>query len=175
MGRGLDVTALAAKFDRCFEEMRRRGGLTVAIGDLGNELGMGAIRDGVRASIPFGRDCECPCGVGIAAEVESEVTVTGAVSDWAAYGLAAAIAFITGKRNALHTPEMERRLLRAAVDAGMIDGSGYAIPAVDGSDEDYNARLVATLGDVIESPLRTLNRFRPMFERVEKLRAEAKS
>lgn len=175
MGNGIDVSALAAKFDHCFEEMRRRGGLTVAIGDRGNELGMGAIRDGVRADVPFGRDCGCPCGTGIAAEVESDVTITAAVSDWAAYGLAAAIAFVTGKRDALHGPNLEYRILRSAAEAGMIDGSGYAIPAVDGIGEDYNARLVQMLGDVIEYPLRTMARYEMMFERMLKLKEKGRS
>jgi hypothetical protein len=171
MGNGTDVTALAAKIDRFFEEVHRRGGLTVAIGDLGNEMGMGAIREGVRREVPFGRECGCPCGAGIAAEVQSDHTIVGAVSDWAAYGLAAAIAFVSGKREALHTGEMEKRLLRAAVQAGLVDGSGYAIPSVDGIDETYNARLVETLGDVIEYPVKTKMRYRMMFERVKELRA----
>lgn len=171
MGNGTDVTAHAAKFDHCFEEMRRRGGFTVAIGDLGNELGMGAIREEVRAGVPFGRECACPCGAGIAAAVVSDATIAASVSDWAAYGLAAGVAFVSGKRNALHSPELERRLLRAAVDAGLIDGSGYAIPSVDGIDEDYNAALVRQLGDIIDYPLRTKERYQLMFERVERLRA----
>jgi hypothetical protein len=175
MGNGVDVTTLAAKFDECFVEMRARGGLTVAIGDRGNELGMGAIRDAVRAEIPFGRDCGCPCGAGIAAEVVSDVTITAAVSDWGAYGLAAAIAFVTQKRNALHGPSVEQRILRSAVEAGMIDGSGYAIPAVDGVGEDYNAWLVQILGEVVEYPLRMKARYAAMYERMLRLRAEGRA
>jgi hypothetical protein len=175
MGNGIDVTALAAKFDECFVEMRSRKGLTVAIGDRGNELGMGAIRDAVRAEIPYGRDCGCPCGAGIAAEVVADVTITAAVSDWGAYGLAAAIAFVTQKRDALHSPSVEQRILRSAVEAGMIDGSGYAIPAVDGVGEDYNASLVQMLGEVIEYPIRAKARYAAMFERMLKLRAEGRA
>lgn len=42
--------------------VREGGALTVAIGDFGNELGMGAIGETVRSVTPAGARCECACG-----------------------------------------------------------------------------------------------------------------
>ncbi|MBI3977152.1 MAG: DUF4392 domain-containing protein [Chloroflexi bacterium] len=172
MGNGVAVTEPAAKLDHLFERAAARGALTVAIGDLGNELGMGRLQEAVRAQIPFGARCACPCGGGIAAAVGADATVVAAVSDWAAYGLAAALRYLTGRSEALHSGELECRLLRAAVAAGLIDGSGYAIPAVDGIGEEHNARLVEMLRTVVEQPLVTRERMQPMFERVLELRGQ---
>jgi len=142
----------------------------VAVGDVGNELGMGRVREAVRASIPFGAECASPCGGGIAAAVEAEETVVAAVSDWAAFGLAAALRFLSGRPEALHSGESERQLLRAGVAAGLVDGSGYAVPAVHTIGGEFNALLVEMFRWAVEQPVRTRDHLRPMFERVVTLR-----
>ena len=67
---GLDVTELEAKQDVLFEKLQAMGVLNIAIGDLGNEIGMGAIRDTLETYIPYaGPDaCRCGCGGGIAVQ-----------------------------------------------------------------------------------------------------------
>lgn len=166
MGNGTDVSALAAKIDHLFEAAAAGGALTLAIGDLGNELGLGSLSETVRRRVPWGAHCQCPCGQGLAAAVEAEVVMTAAISDWGAYALAAALAYVSGNLEALHSPETEVHMLQTAVAAGLIDGSGFAIPAVDGATADYNARLVAMLRDLLAYPTRTRQRFAPMFERI---------
>ena len=166
MGNGVPVTDLAAKVDVLFEEVARRGGLTVAIGDLGNELGLGSLAPTVRRYVPFGERCQCPCQAGIAAAVAAQKVVVAAVSDWGGYALAAAIAFLAGRPEAFLEPDLERRLLERAVEVGLIDGSGYAIPAVDGVPLAYNVRLVDLLREVVQLPLRNRDRFVRMFDLV---------
>ena len=156
MGNGLDVTDMAAKVDTLFEAAAERGLLTVGIGDLGNELGLGSLQDVVKARIPHGRK--------IAASVPADHVITAAVSDWAGYALAAVVAYCTGKPNAAIPADTLRQMLWRAVDTGLVDGSGYAIPAVDGVGVDYNARLAAMLIDLITMPLATKERFAPMFD-----------
>jgi len=46
-GRGFDISSVTAKIDYLFEEAKRRGILTIGIGDLGNELGMGYIKEAI--------------------------------------------------------------------------------------------------------------------------------
>ena len=48
--RGLNMTPLTGKTDCVFEEAQRRGIVTIAVGDGGNELGYGAIERGRRGS-----------------------------------------------------------------------------------------------------------------------------
>jgi hypothetical protein len=165
MGNGSDVTDYAAKIDHLFTQGTERGLLTVAIGDLGNELGLGSLQEVVKARIPFGTT--------IAASVPADHVITAAVSDWAGYALAAAISFVSGKANAAVSGDQLRQLLWRAVDTGLIDGSGYAIPAVDGVGVDYNARLAATLADIVSLPVQTKERFARMFDLAIELRRTA--
>ena len=109
----------------------------------------------------------------IAASVPADHVITAAVSDWAGYALAAAISFVSGKANAAVSGDQLRQLLWRAVDTGLIDGSGYAIPAVDGVGVDYNARLAATLADIVSLPVQTKERFARMFDLAIELRRTA--
>src|SRR5256714_13054936 len=59
---GLNVTADIAPLDVLYREVAGRGALTVGVGDFGNELGMGAIYDVIRAETPAGADCGCGRG-----------------------------------------------------------------------------------------------------------------
>lgn len=98
----------------CFLTLaRQRGILTVGIGDGGNELGMGALREQVAASVPHGEK--------IAALLPADYTLTAGVSNWWGAGLAALLSYETGKRLLLGAAEAED-LLRAVVEAGGVDG-----------------------------------------------------
>ena len=81
---GLDVTALEAKMDVLFEKAQAMGILNIAIGDLGNEIGMGAIAQTLETYIPYagqGR-CNCGCGGVIAVKTKADNLITASVSDW---------------------------------------------------------------------------------------------
>jgi hypothetical protein len=133
---GLDVSALEAKSDLLFDALRKAGVPALAIGDLGNECGMGALKDTLLRYIPYaapGR-CSCGCGGGIAARTSADTVVTATVSNWGAYGIIAALAYLTRKPEILHTAEREETALAAAAERGLIDMYGEQIPAVDGLD-----------------------------------------
>ena len=49
------------------------------------------IKDAVRRYVPFGERCQCPCGGGIAPEQPVDALVVASVSNWGAYGIAAAV------------------------------------------------------------------------------------
>lgn len=77
-----------------FEEAARRGMLTCGIGDGGNEIGYGVIRDAVEEIMPGGRVCACPCGGGTAAVVGTDRLVVAAISGWGGYGVAGMLAYL---------------------------------------------------------------------------------
>ena len=56
-------------------ECRRRGILTIGIGDHGNEMGFGLIEDTVRKTVPRADVCQCPCGQGMASSVTTDIVI----------------------------------------------------------------------------------------------------
>lgn len=150
---GRNVTEWIAPVDFLYEEVMRRGVPTVAVGDFGNELGMGTISETVLSETPAGANCGCPCGAGTACLIGSDIPVACSVSDWGAYAIAGALSYLTGNAFAFPSGDFYRRILEATVVGGCIDGtSQYAIPHIDGISEAYNVRLVEMLADVIAYP-----------------------
>ncbi|QNL44346.1 DUF4392 domain-containing protein [Oscillibacter hominis] len=111
--RGAVIDRMAADTDSCFQLARQRSITTVAIGDGGNELGMGALYDKVCAHVPHGAE--------IAAVEPAQFTLAAGVSNWWGAGLAALLSHATG-RELMLTEQEETELLRAIVDAGAVDG-----------------------------------------------------
>jgi len=115
--RGEDVGANAAPLDHVFTAGPWR---TIAIGDGGNEVGMGALPAGLIAR-------EVPFGAAIACITPAEHLITAGVSHWGAYGLIAGLAlYHTAWRETLLgclDPAIDLRTLEALVERG---------PAVDG-------------------------------------------
>lgn len=101
---------------------------TVAVGDGGNELGMGGLRDACAPAIAQGALVFCAAA--------ADYPVVAGVSNWGAYALGAAAALIIAgraARAALPPPEAERAALSAVTAAGGVDGvSGLPADGVDG-------------------------------------------
>ncbi len=133
-GKGeANVTSAMAKIDVLFEEGQRAGVSTIAVGDGGNELGMGLIREEIRDALPFGARCICPCGGGIVPAFAADVVVAATTCNWGVWGIEACLALLTNRREVLHTPESERNVLRACASAGATDGiTGFVEPGIDG-------------------------------------------
>jgi D-glutamate cyclase len=115
--RGEDVGAYMAPLDRVFTAGPWR---TIAIGDGGNEVGMGALPAGLIAR-------EVPLGARIACVTPADFLITAGVSHWGAYGLIAGLAVcVPAWRETLLDrldPAIDRRILQTLVTEG---------PAVDG-------------------------------------------
>jgi D-glutamate cyclase len=153
-GGGFDISHFTAKIDYLFEEAKARGILTIGIGDLGNELGMGYIRDAVCQFIPHGAVCQCPCGEGIAAAFEPDLGIMANISNWGAYGVEACLAALLGEPELLHDGDTERRIIEGAVRGGAMDAvSGMLRPYVDGTSTEINVRIVELLHSIIHHRL----------------------
>ncbi|MCT4554314.1 MAG: DUF4392 domain-containing protein [Pelagimonas sp.] len=131
--RGIDYGMGRARVDYLFDEALNRGIPVVAVGDGGNEIGMGKVADHVKAHVPYGDKCQCGCGGGIGAVTGCDVLVTAACSNWGCTAICAAMAARAGNLRLLHTPEREALLLDAMVANGLINSThGIVDDSVDG-------------------------------------------
>ena len=118
--RGLVITNRHARLDELLPAAAARSLPTIAVGDGGNEAGMGKVLQRVRASVRLGEL--------IGAVLPADVLVAAGTSNWGAYGLIAAI-----DPALLPTPAEELALLEALVAAGAVDGVTLRPePTVDG-------------------------------------------
>ncbi|MDO4303226.1 MAG: DUF4392 domain-containing protein [Bacillota bacterium] len=141
---GINMTELEAKMDGLFEAVKEKGIPTFAVGDLGNEIGMGAIAAHIIRYIPYAGkgNCNCPCKGGILAASAADYLITATVSDWGVYGLIGAIAYLKKDIGIMHDTDMEERVLRECARSGMVDMTGSLLPGIDGFDVEMNCRMV---------------------------------
>ncbi|MEM2226749.1 MAG: DUF4392 domain-containing protein [Candidatus Bathyarchaeia archaeon] len=144
--KGINISPFHAKIEPLIEGARNRRILTVGIGDGGNEVGMGNIKSAVEKFVPYAKVCQCPCKGGIAAESRVDELVVASISNWGAYGIEACIAELTGKGEALHTPEEEEKMLKYALEAGAVDGvTGKPQLSVDGVPMKVHSSIIRVL------------------------------
>lgn len=140
--RGVDLTDYVAPLDELFLNPKS-GTTTVGVGDGGNEIGMGIVRDAVRRSIPLGETIGCIVPV--------DLLVVCGVSNWGAWGLAAGMGLLR-KTRPLPTPEQALADLNTLVAAGAVDGvTGANEPSVDGLDWAVHTEVLRRLKAAVES------------------------
>ncbi len=138
--RGFDVTDSTAPLHAAFA---LPGLVTGAVGDGGNEIGMGNVpADVVAASIAHGDRIAC-C-------VPVDALVVAGTSNWGCSGLVAGLARLAPQHRdalaALLDPQVDAQLLDAATAAGAIDGvTGAPGATVDGVPVAGYADLLAGL------------------------------
>lgn len=146
---GADTGTEQAFMDYMFQDAQERGIFTVAIGDGGNELGMGNIKATVQNHVPNGSKCQCPCSLGIAVTTKVDLLLTASISNWGAYGVAAMMAAMSGKPAAMQTPAEEMRILEASARAGFHDGMfGCLGTSVDGCPAESHVSIVTLMRQV---------------------------
>ena len=144
---GLDVTELQAKSDVLWNLLRRRGVANIAIGDLGNEIGMAAIGPHIRRYVPFtaAGECACGCGGGVLSASSADCIITATCSDWGCYAMMAALAYLKRDMEILHREEMESEVMRVAARNGFIDMTGSLLPGIDGFSTQLNVGIVSLM------------------------------
>ena len=139
--RGEVITDYVANTDILFHRARALGITTIGIGDGGNEVGMGSIRDYVHKNVPKG-DLIC-------ATTEVDYLIIGGVSNWVAYGICGAISINRGKM-LIHEAHVEEKLIEDIVAAGAVDGMAKkAIPKVDGVDMAGNLEILNEIREIV--------------------------
>ncbi|MBP2511528.1 MULTISPECIES: glutamate cyclase domain-containing protein [Agrobacterium] len=115
-------------------EARQRNVLTVGIGDGGNEIGFGKIREAVAALLPCGGRSQ-PDETGVVTITETDVLVSASVSNWGAYAVSGALAIALDDENLAHSGDREHAFIVACIAAGALDGAtSRPALAVDGID-----------------------------------------
>ncbi|MBI1916258.1 MAG: DUF4392 domain-containing protein [Planctomycetes bacterium] len=149
--RGLDITSQMRPAHLLFEAARRvRPSLrTIAIGDGGNEIGMGKLPwRALRRNIPNGGLVAC--------RVPADDLIVCGVSNWGAYALAAGVLHLLGIDDdpTLFAVEHERELLRVMVEEGpLVDGmTGQPSVSVDGLDFERYAEPLRQLPAILSGP-----------------------
>lgn len=170
--KGIDVTELEAGQDVLFEKLKAMGILNIAIGDLGNEIGMGSIAETLHEYIPYagtGR-CSCSCGGGIAVNTKADNLITATVSDWGCYAMIAALAYLKNNVEIMHTAELEKEVLCCAGKYDIIDMSGQTIPAIDGFGLEIILPIVSLMRELLISSLKLKESCATWFEKVDELK-----
>jgi hypothetical protein len=115
--RGTDISEYAAPLERLFSAGPWR---TIAIGDGGNEIGMGSVpRSLIARNVPLGETIGCG--------VPADFLIAAGVSHWGAYAILAALALLRedwfGPLTDILNPDLDQSVIEAVVRNG---------PAVDG-------------------------------------------
>ena len=155
---GLDVSALEARTDLLLQRLSEAGVPTIAIGDLGNEAGLAALRPHLYQVIPYTAEgeCRCGCGGGIAAATAADRVLTAVTSDWGCLAMMSAMALLREQPDWLPDSVLYHRVLDAGCRAGLIDMGGWQIPAVDG----FGEELLLPVADLMKETCRNMLKIR---------------
>ncbi len=166
---GIDVTDMEAKADILFEKLVEAGVPNIAIGDLGNEIGMGRIKEFIKEFIPYAAAGDCSCGGGIVAKSSSDNIITATVSDWGCAGMIAALSYLLGDLDILQDENLAREAIITASRSGMIDMTGWMIPAIDGVDCEVNVHILSLMRDIVRTTLKYRGTGENWYEGVDRL------
>lgn len=136
--RGVDFTPHNAKIDHLFDQHP----YSVGIGDGGNEIGMGNLKD-VIPTIEHEYLPKNPC------VTTTTELIIASCSNWGGYGLVAALSLREG-RMLLPSVEEGKQLVRDCVAAGAVEGmSGERKEWVDNRDLDADAACLRDLHELL--------------------------
>lgn len=139
---GRDVTEFTEPIDELFLQAPARGLPTVAIGDGGNEVGMGNVQALVARDVPNGER--------IASVVCADHLIVAGVSNFGAYGLVAALSLLAG-RDLLPTDARALGDIEACVAAGACCGHTFRNePLVDGLPLEATQAMLARLRALLD-------------------------
>lgn len=127
-------------------EATKRGILTIGIGDHGNEIGFGLIREAVSRAMPKGGTL---CTV-----VPTDVLLPAMMSNWGCYAIEAAIAFLLNQSSLIHSPIDEERILRACLGAGGLEAIFTNTEFIaDGLDGETSMACMQFLGNIVRKSM----------------------
>lgn len=147
-----DRTPYVAKAHHLVNIAKERGIPTIGIGDGGNEIGFGMVRDRLKTLGGLYSDCSpCSCKDGVATVISTDVLISAAVSNWGVYGVEACLASMLGNMDVIHNETVERRVLEAGVDKGLASAFGRQKLDVDGTTLAANQALITILREMCKN------------------------
>ena len=149
---GLSLTGPKSLFQGCIDiggvvtEANKRKIFSVGIGDHGNELGFGTIYKTVVKTMPKGK--------ALATVVKTDVVIPAMMSNWGCYGIEACLAYLLKKPQLIHSPEMEKRIVQACLDAGGLEAMYCTTEfLVDGLDGETSMACMQFLSNIVRKNL----------------------
>jgi D-glutamate cyclase len=133
------------KADHFFHLAKEMKILRVGLGDGGNEMGMGSIREALKQITPVGEL--------IAATTDADVPVVGASSNWAAYAIGVCIEALAGSTQVNRSIDLPG-IIRRCAEEGAIDGYSVRPEAnVDGTPIPMNTAIIDLMTWVVDRAL----------------------
>lgn len=140
--RGEDLSDLVPNTDILFIKAKKRGIVSLAVGDGGNEVGMGKVSSFVIDSVNKGQQ--------ICAAISTDYLIIAGVSNWGGHALAAGLSILSNTM-LLHDSKTEIRLLEGMLEAGAVDGcTKKATLTVDGLSLKDNIEILEKLRSIVE-------------------------
>ena len=144
--RGEDISSVTAPLDAAASTALETGTPVLAIGDGGNEVGMGNFGTQLAELLPWYAGC--------LSVTEATVTLPVDVSDWGGYALAALLSLRQGKWVGADEDEL-LPMFDAQIGAGAVDGvTRRSEPTVDGFNASVHRDVVRSLKEAVSSSIR---------------------
>ncbi|MGV8979628.1 DUF4392 domain-containing protein [Clostridium sp.] len=146
---GIKLTKYVADCDKLFLMAQELGIVTIAVGDGGNEIGMGNIESDIKMYVENGEK--------ICAKSTCDYLIVAGTSNWGAYAIVSGLSLLSNK-NVFHDYYTEIKMLEKVISVGGVDGyTGKPSMTVDGIKLSYNIGQVVNFNSIVESYL-SLNR-----------------
>lgn len=140
--RGISIASQTACIDVMFEMAARHGILTIGVGDGGNEIGMGNLKDVISEKLSL-----VPC------EITVDELIIATVSNWGAYALVSYLELLEHRHIMLSYEELEA-YLNSLIAKGCIDGvSKKPEPSVDGFSLTVEKEIIDSLAQTTEEAI----------------------
>jgi len=140
--RGEDITRWTANLDEAACLAMEKYIPVVAVGDGGNEAGMGCLEEELKRLMPNFARCLC--------RVRADVVIPVDVSNWGAYALSGLLSVRTGRWLG-HGPDEEGAMIEGMIKRGAVDGlSCLPTASVDGMPLEVHQETVARIQEVCE-------------------------
>ena len=135
--RGVSIAQHTADIDRLFDLARAKGIYTVGIGDGGNEIGMGNLKEVISEELSL-----VPC------KTQTTDLIIATVSNWGAYALAGAVSVLQGKNLFKEYKEVDE-YIKYIVGKGSVDGVNKVHePTVDGFSPETEKEIVDKINNL---------------------------
>ena len=141
----LDITSFCPDTDFLFYHARNHNIPTVCIGDGGNEVGMGKVKDLIIKQVPLGET--------IVAAFSADVLLSCGVSNWGGIGLVGLLSLLS-ESNLLHEDDQEEAMIQAMADSGAVDGVLKKVgTTIDGFSLEENLQILKDVRKVVMAHL----------------------